>query len=116
MKNKKIEFTEEEVKFLKSIGEYKNVQILNTMNELLAYLPKDPKALLERIDKEIPEDPTERVIKLKELVNTDREFATQYLALYQLQKLYGECEHVVNFDQECEDFRQKMARILESME
>lgn len=81
MKNKTVTFTEEEEAYLRVIGEYDAIQNALALAETIDLLPDDPKKLLDRIDKEIPDDFESGVKKLIKISKKDPKFFKQIIAL-----------------------------------
>ncbi len=72
-------FTTHETKFLKDIGEYKNIMSGIKFMELLKKLPEDTSAFLDKVDKHLPNDPDELTNVLAKLEKQDPEFYEQLL-------------------------------------
>ncbi len=85
----KIEFTEDEDDLLRVLDGYEIVHDALAYSEMIDLLPDDPSPLLDRIEREIPEDPVQKINKLVELAKTDVEFFNQYFALQVLLKEEG---------------------------
>ena len=82
MKNKNENFfTEEEEAYLRVIGEYDAIQNALALTQTLDLLPDNPKKLLDRIDKEIPDDFNAGVKKLIKISKKDPKFFKQIIAL-----------------------------------
>jgi hypothetical protein len=80
MKKEKIEFTPEENDLLLALDGYDIVHDALALSETIDLLPDDPTELLDRIEREIPKDPVEKIKKMQELAKTDPEFLQQYVA------------------------------------
>ena len=85
MKNKNGNFfTEEEEAYLRVIGEYDAIQNAVALSDTIDLLPDDPKKLLDRIDKEIPDDFAAGVKKLIKISKKDPKFFKQIIALTEI--------------------------------
>ena len=85
MKNKNEKFfTEEEEAYLRVIGEYDAIQNAIALSETIDMLPDNPKKILDRIDKEIPDDFTAGVKKLIKISKKDPKFFKQIIALTEI--------------------------------
>jgi hypothetical protein len=83
-KNTSTTFTEEEEAYLRTIGEYDAINDAIALAETVDLLPDDPQVLLDRIDKEIPDDFVEGVAQLVKIAKKDPKFFNQIVALLEV--------------------------------
>ncbi len=77
-------FDEDEITYLTAIGKYDQIKKAIALGQTIDLLPDDPQILLDRIDKEIPNDYEKGLEKLKWIEENEPEFFIQIVALFEV--------------------------------
>lgn len=77
-------FDEDEITYLTAIGKYDAIRKAIALGQTVDLLPDDPQVLLDRIDKEIPNDYEKGIEKLKWIEEHDLKFFIQIVALFEV--------------------------------
>ncbi len=77
-------FDEDEITYLTAIGKYDQIKKAIALGHTVDLLPDDPQVLLDRIDKEIPNDYEKGLEKLKWIEEHEPEFFIQIVALFEV--------------------------------
>lgn len=87
-------FTEEELAILGfSNEELEEIQDAQALVQTTETLPEEPDKILSKIDKTIPNDLNEALLKIAEISNSDPEFAKQLVAM---NEIFGEVKPEVS--------------------
>ena len=77
-------FDEDEITYLTAIGKHDQIKKAIALGPTVDLLPDDPQVLLDRINKEIPDNFEKGMEKLKWIEKNDPKFFIQIVALFEV--------------------------------